>query len=111
MTAPLTVAALEQAARDMAGLGDFGPDTGWREGFVRLVAAVEAMGPNEQLRHMAAHNIVGQLATRLRFVEDDRLHPEIAAQDADLGRQLDQLVKLFDYDTLQTALTIPEDEL
>ena len=81
MSAPLTVAGLEQAAREVTGLADFGPDTGWREGFGRLVAAVEAMGPNDQLRHMAKHNIVGQLATRLRFVEDDRLHPEIAAQE------------------------------
>jgi len=81
MTAPLTVAGLEQAAREATGLADFGPDTGWRDGFEQLVAAVEAMGPNDQLRHLAAHNIVGQLSTRLRFVEDDRLHPEIAAQD------------------------------
>ena len=46
------------------------PITGWREGFERLVAAVEAMGPNDQLRHLATHNIVGQLSTRLRFVEE-----------------------------------------
>jgi hypothetical protein len=81
MTVPLSVSDLEQAARLMTGLSDFGPDTGWREGFGRLVASIEAMEPNEQLRHMATHNIVGQLATRLRFVEDDRLHPEIAEQD------------------------------
>ncbi len=81
MSAALTVCNLEQAAREQTGLTDFGPDTGWREGFERLVAAVEAMGPNDQLRHMARHNIVGQLATRLRFVQDDRQHPEIAAQD------------------------------
>ena len=81
MSAPLTVSGLEAAARDQTGLADFGPDTGWREGFNRLVAAVEAMGPNDQLRHLATHNIVGQLATRLRFVEDDKRHPEITAQD------------------------------
>ena len=81
MTAPLTVAGLEQAAREATGLADFGPDTGWREGFERLVAAVEAMNPNDQLRHIATHNIVGQLVTRLRFVEDDKRHPDIAAQD------------------------------
>lgn len=81
MSAPLTVPSLEHAAREQTGLADFGPDTGWREGFERLVAAVEAMVPNDQLRHIATHNIVGQLATRLRFVEDDRLHPEIAAQE------------------------------
>lgn len=81
MSAALTVSGLEQAAREQTGLADFGPDTGWRDGFERLVAAVEAMGPNDELCHLAAHNIIGQLVTRLRLVEDDRLHPDIAAQD------------------------------
>ena len=81
MSEPLTVAGMEAAACAATGLSDFGPDTGWREGFKRLVAAVETMGPNDQLRHLATQNIVGQLATRLRFVEDDRNHPEIAQQD------------------------------
>jgi hypothetical protein len=81
MSTPLTVSGLEQAAREATGLADFGPDTGWREGFDRLVRAVEAMGPNDQLRHLATHNIVGQLSTRLHFVEDDKRHPEIATQD------------------------------
>ena len=79
MSVPLTVSALEEAARQATGLADFGPDTGWREGFVRLVGALEAMNPNDQLRHLASHNILGQLTTRLRFVEDDKRHPEIAA--------------------------------
>ena len=77
----LTVAGLEEEARAATGLGDFGPDTGWREGLTRLVDAVEAMDPPEQLRGIARHNIAGQLATRLRFVEDDRLQPDIATQD------------------------------
>lgn len=81
MSAPLSVEGVEAAARESTGLDDFGPDTGWREGLVRLVAAVEAMHPNEQLRDLARRNIVGQLATRLHFVADDRDHPEIAMQD------------------------------
>lgn len=81
MTGALTVSALEAAARKATGLNNFGPDSGWREGFERLVAAVEAMGPNDQLRHLATQNIVGQLSTRLHFVEDDRKYPEIAQQD------------------------------
>lgn len=80
-SAPLTVSDLEDEAREATGLADFGPDTGWREGFERLVAAVEAMGPNDQLRGIARRNIVGQLSTRLRLVEDDQKHPEIARQD------------------------------
>lgn len=81
MSVPLTVAGLEAAAREATGLSDFGADTGWREGLERLVAAVEAMGPNDQLRHLAAQNITGQLSTRLRFTEDDKNHPEIAEQE------------------------------
>ena len=77
----LTVAGLEAEARAATGLADFGLDTGWREGLIRLVEAVEAMDPPEQLRGIARNNIVGHLATRLRFVEDDRCHPDIAAQD------------------------------
>jgi Sulfotransferase family len=77
----LSANGLEAEARAATGLFDFGPDTGWREGLGRLIAAVEAMKPSEQLRHIARHNIVGQLSTRLHFVEDDKNHPEIAAQD------------------------------
>jgi hypothetical protein len=80
MTA-LTVAGMEAEAAALAGLSDFGPDTGWRDGLRRLVDAVEAMNPSGQLREIARHNIVGQLATRLRFVEDDRTHPDISTQD------------------------------
>ena len=77
----LSVAGLEAEARAATGLTDFGPDTGWREGLVRLVNAVKAMNPPDQLRHIAQHNIVGQLSTRLRFVEDDRKYPDIGRQD------------------------------
>ncbi|MFA7554974.1 MAG: sulfotransferase [Spongiibacteraceae bacterium] len=80
MIEKLTVTGLEAAACDATGLSDFGPDTGWREGFVRLVDAVEAMNPNEQLRELATHNIVGQLTTRLHFTEDDKNHPDISQQ-------------------------------
>lgn len=76
----LTIEQLEQTAREQTGLNDFGPDTGWREGLTRLVDAVNAMHPSETLVESARQRIVGQLTTRLRFVEDDRRHPEIAAE-------------------------------
>lgn len=76
----LEVEALERAAREAAGLSDFGPDTGWREGLVRLIDAVNAMAAPELLVNDARNRIVAQLETRLRIVEDDRRHPEIAAQ-------------------------------
>ncbi|MGB3930943.1 MAG: sulfotransferase, partial [Sphingobium sp.] len=79
--APLSADALIAEARAVTGLSDFGSDLSFMTGFRRLVDAVEAMGPSAQLRETAHHKIVGLLATRLRFAEDERLHPDIVAQD------------------------------
>ncbi|WP_019052416.1 sulfotransferase family protein [Sphingobium xenophagum] len=79
--APLSADALIAEARAVTGLSDFGSDLSFMTGFRRLVDAVEAMDPSAQLRETAHHKIVGLLATRLRFAEDERLHPDIVAQD------------------------------
>ena len=79
--APLSAEALIAEARAATGLSDFGPDRSFMTGFRRLVDAVEAMDPPAQLRETAHRKIVGLLATRLRFAEDERLHPDIVAQD------------------------------
>lgn len=79
--APLDAEALIAEARETTGLADFGPDQSFMTGFHRLVAAVEAMNPPAQLRETAHHKILGLLATRLRYVEDERRHPEIVGQD------------------------------
>ncbi len=79
--ARLDADALVAEARASTGLSDFGPDLSFMSGFHRLVDAVEAMDPPAQLRATAHHKIVGLLATRLRYVEDERLHPGIVAQD------------------------------
>lgn len=65
----------------MTGLADFGPDTGSREGLIRLMDAVEAMSLPDQLLTIAQHNIVGQLSARLRFVDDDSKYPETTSKD------------------------------
>jgi len=78
---PLDAEALIAEARAATGLADFGPDLSFMTGFHRLVAAVEAMEPPARLRETAHHKIVGLLATRLRFVEDEKQHPDIVAQD------------------------------
>ncbi|PNQ04469.1 sulfotransferase (plasmid) [Sphingobium sp. SJ10-10] len=78
---PLDADALIAEARAATGLSDFGPDLSFMTGFRRLVEAVEAMDPPAQLRETAHHKIVGLLATRLRFAEDERQHPDIVAQD------------------------------
>lgn len=79
--APLDADALIDEARRQTGLHDFGADLSFMTGYRRLVAAVEAMDPPPQLRATAQQRILALLATRLRYAEDDRLHPEIAQQD------------------------------
>ncbi|WP_443478728.1 sulfotransferase family protein [Novosphingobium aerophilum] len=68
-------------ARDLTGLTDFGSDLSFMAGFHRLVEAVEAMDPPPQLRQTASEKIVSLLATRLRYIEDEKRHPEITQQD------------------------------
>jgi len=79
--APLDADALIAEAKRQTGLDDFGPDLSFMTGYRELVAAVEAMSPPPQLRSTAHQKIVGLLAARLRYAEDDKLHPEIARQD------------------------------
>jgi len=79
--APLDADALIAEAKRQTGLDDFGPDLSFMTGYRELVAAVEAMNPPPQLRSTAHQKIVGLLAARLRYAEDDKLHPEIARQD------------------------------
>ncbi len=79
--APLNPEALIADARAQTGLFDFGPDLSFMTGFRELVIAVEVMDPPPQLRATAKTNITKILAMRLRMAEDDRNHPEIAAQD------------------------------
>lgn len=78
---PLDAEALIAEAKAASGLGDFGHDLSFMTGFRALVAAVEAMNPPMQLRETAHHKILALLETRLRYVEDEKLHPDIVAQD------------------------------
>ncbi|ALR21803.1 sulfotransferase family protein [Sphingobium baderi] len=78
---PLKADALIAEARAATGLADFGPDLSFMTGFRRLVDAVEAMKPPAQLRETAHHKIVGLLSTRLRYVEDEKRHPDIVTQE------------------------------
>ena len=79
--AALNADALIEEARANTGLDDFGADRSFLTGYRTLVDAIEAMDPPPQLRASAHHRILTLLETRLRFAEDDRLHPEIARQD------------------------------
>lgn len=80
-TAPLDPDALIADAQAQTGYTDFGADLSFMTGFRELVKAVEAMDPPPQLRATARANITKILSMRLRMAEDDRNHPEIAAQD------------------------------
>src|SRR3546814_13569704 len=50
-------------------------------GFRNLVEAIEAMDPPEQLRASARERILGLLAARLHFADDEKRHPEIVTQE------------------------------
>lgn len=80
-TPPLEVDALIAEAKAATQLDDFGPDLSFMTGFRLLVDAIEAMNPPAQLRRQAHYRIQGLLTARLRFAEDERLHPEIVAQE------------------------------
>jgi len=68
-------------ASEVTGLDDLGEDT-WREGLLRLVAALrEEAALNEIGGQIAAGEITMYLANRLRVTEWHRCHPEIAAVD------------------------------
>src|SRR3546814_1379336 len=73
--------ALIEEARRATGLNDFGPDLSFMTGFRNLVEAIEAMNPPEQLRHSASERILGLLAARLHFADDEKRHPAIVTQD------------------------------
>ena len=79
--AALDADALIDEARAATGLHDFGADTSFMTGYRTLVDAVEAMDPPAQLRATAHKRLSALLQFRLRYAEDDRLHPEIAQQD------------------------------
>jgi len=76
----LTVDALLARAEDMAGLDDWGDDQAFRVGLAKLIEA----GLSADLSAPAAagleHQILDLLVTRLRFVGDERAHPEIVKQ-------------------------------
>src|SRR3546814_2609427 len=73
--------ALIEEARRATGLNDFGPDLSFMTGFRNLVEAIEAMNPPEQLRASARERILGLLAARLHFADDEKRHPEIVTQE------------------------------
>jgi hypothetical protein len=68
-------------ARQATGLTDFGSDLSFTTGFQKLVAAVEAMEPSDQLRATARYRISALLAARLHYADDAKRYPEIVAQD------------------------------
>lgn len=75
----LAVEELLQTARERTGLSDYGRDQSFRIGLAKVVEAIEATAPSPYLRADAGMRIAAMLETRLRMVEDARLHPEIEA--------------------------------
>lgn len=78
-----TAESLMEDARKATGLSDFGRDPSFRTGLDILVRSIEGMNASPALREDGLGRIMGLLIARLRIVEDDRLHPEIAGQVID----------------------------
>jgi hypothetical protein len=76
----LDEAELLRAAEQSTGLRDWGSDPSFRVGLAKLIEAVEAMQPAPHFRDAVGARALHILQTRLRLVEDARLHPEITAQ-------------------------------
>jgi hypothetical protein len=70
-----------RAAEQATGLSDWGRDQSFRTGLETLIGAVEAMAPTAAFRTQIGTRIDNILQTRLRLVEDARLHPEIERQE------------------------------
>src|SRR3546814_16605325 len=73
--------ALIEEARRATGLNDFGPDLSFMTGFRNLVEAIEALDPPEKLRASARERILGLLAARLHFADDETRHTAIVTTE------------------------------
>lgn len=76
----LNEAELLRAAQDKTGLTDWGGDLSFRKGLSILIDAAEDMQAPQQFYDQVRSRISHVLETRLRLVEDARLHPEIERQ-------------------------------
>jgi hypothetical protein len=77
----LDAAERMRAAEKATGLAGWGSDRSFRTGLETLIGAVEAMAPDAAFRAQIGTRIDSILQTRLRLVEDARLHPEIERQE------------------------------
>ncbi len=78
MKEKLTEQALLETARGRTGLGDFGDEADWREGFQRLVQSLNDEARLNAVGHLIAFNeLLRHLENRLRVTEDLKRHPEI----------------------------------
>ncbi|MHC8380474.1 sulfotransferase family protein [Pseudomonas sp. LB3P14] len=75
----LEVQQLLDAAQHKTGLIDWGDDPSFLIGLERLVESVNRMQAPAAFNHQARARLGHSLTTRLRLVEDARLHPEITA--------------------------------
>ncbi|MDE2465256.1 MAG: sulfotransferase, partial [Alphaproteobacteria bacterium] len=77
---PLDPPTLFREAEASTGLSDWGRDLSFHTGLGVFIDAIESMNASPVLRSQARQRIRHVLETRLRLVEDARLHPEIEMQ-------------------------------
>jgi hypothetical protein len=103
---------LEEAERE-TGLSDWGDDQSWRGCLAVLVDSINAMQAPVDVIEPGRLDLVRLLATRLRLVEDERRHPEVAAQEIDrpvivIGLPRTGTTILFDLLALDPAARAPQ---
>ncbi len=75
----LSVTTLMNEAEHRSGLSDWGSDQTFRNGLEVLVQALCETDPLPKLVESFTEHMIDLLVTRLRLVDDERLHPEILA--------------------------------
>jgi hypothetical protein len=102
------------AAQAATGLHDWGTDPTFRIGLGKLIASLNEMRASAALLEQARGRMIASLVTKLRFVEDERRHPEILAEKIErpvviIGLPRTGTTVLYDLLALDPATRTPRD--
>lgn len=110
----LTEVGLLHAAEQATGLSDWGKDPSFRIGLGKLIDALNEMRAPAALVEQARGRLLGSLVFKLRFVADEKAHPEILAQKIErpvviIGLPRTGTTILYDLLALDLATRTPRD--
>lgn len=111
---PLEEAQLLSDAESVTGLSDWGGDQSFRTGLAKLVSAINEMKPSAEFLDQARPRLLNSLVVKLRFVEDEKQHPEILQEKIErpvviVGLPRTGTTVLYDLLALDTAARTPRD--